>query len=112
MDAKAVIAVSGSIVMLIQVLKAGGVTGRWALIVAALLSVLGVGIWEYSAGTYARSQTWDLFAGWIAVFTSAAGAFGIINGGAEAVTAIKGAPTAIFKSLTTTGDGTLTPPNP
>lgn len=105
MDAKAVIMVSGAIVMLIQVLKATGLTGRWALVAAAGLSVLGVGIWGYSAGDYVRAATWDYFAGWIAVFTSAAGAFGVINGGAEAVTAMKGAPGAIIKSLTSTGDG-------
>lgn len=107
MDAKAVIAVSGAIVMLIQILKATGLTGRWALVAAALLSIAGVAIWGYSLGTYSRPQTWDYFAGWIAVFTSAAGAFGIVNGGAEAVTAIKGAPSAILKSFTSTGDGTL-----
>ncbi len=105
MDAKAVIAVSGAIVMLVQILKSAGLTGRWALVASAGLSIAGVIIWAYSAGTYARPQTWDYFAGWIAVFTSAAGAFGIINGGAEAVTAMKGAPSALIKSLTGTGDG-------
>lgn len=99
MNAQAVIAISGAIVMLIQILKSAGVTGRWALLTAAALSALGVGVWGYSAGDYVRAQTWDYFSGWIAVFTSAAGAFGIVNGGAEAVTAIKGAPAAIIKSL-------------
>lgn len=105
MDATAVLAVSGSIVMLLQVFKAGGVTGRWALIVAAVCSAIGVALWGYSAGTFARATTWDFAAGWIAVFTSAAGVFGVVNGGAEAVTAMKGAPSAILKSLTSTGDG-------
>jgi hypothetical protein len=106
MNAQAVIAVSGAIVMLIQVLKSAGISGRWALVLAAGLSALGVALWAYSTGSYSRPQTWDYFAGWIAVFTSAAGAFGIVNGGADAVTAIKGAPSAIIKSLTgTLGNG-------
>lgn len=106
MDATAVISVSGAIVMLLQVLKSGGaVTGRWALTVAAVLSILGVVVWAYSVGNYDRPQLWGYFAGWIAVFTSAAGVFGIVNGGAEAVTAMKGAPSAIIKSLTGSGDG-------
>ena len=105
MDATAVIMISGAIVMLIQVLKSTGLTGRWALVSAAGLSILGVGIWGYSVGSYERTQAWGYFAGWIAVFTSAAGAFGIVNGGVEAVTAMKGAPSAIVKSLTGTGDG-------
>lgn len=105
MDATAVIAVSGAIVMLLQVLKSAGLTGRWALVSAAVMSMVGVGVWAYSQGNYGRPETWGYFAGWIAVFTSAAGVFGIVNGGAEAVTAMKGAPSAIIKSLTSTGDG-------
>lgn len=105
MNAQAVIAISGAIVMLIQVLKATGLTGRWAVIAAALLSIVGVTIWGYSAGSYVRAQTWDYFAGWIAVFTSAAGAFGIVNNAADAVTVVKGAPSAIIKSLTGNSDG-------
>lgn len=105
MDAEAIIVVSGSIVALIQILKAAGLTGRWALVAAALLSIAGVGLWGYSVGTFERTQTFQYFAGFVAVLTSAAGAFGIINGGAEAITAMKGAPSAIIKSLTGTGDG-------
>jgi len=64
-----------------------------------------VALWSYSAGNYERTMAFEYFAGWVAVFTSAAGAFGIINGGAEAVTAMKGAPSALVKSLTGKGDG-------
>lgn len=106
MDAQAVIAVSASVVALIQILKATGLTGRWALVTSAVLSAVGVALWGYSVGTFARTQTFEYFAAWIAVLTSAAGAFGIVNGGAEAVTSVKGAGAAIVKSLTTgTGKG-------
>lgn len=105
MDATAVIAVSGAIVMLLQVLKSAGLTGRWALVSSAVMSMVGVVVWGYSQGTYERPETWAFFSGWVAVFTSAAGVFGIVNGGAEAVTAMKGAPSALIKSLTGPGDG-------
>lgn len=106
MDAKAVIAISGAVVMLLQVLKAAGLAGRWALVVSALLSILGVYIWGYSAGAFSRAATWDYFAGWIAVFSSAAGVFGIVNGSADAVTSMKGAGTKLVAAIKGTGDGT------
>lgn len=103
MDAKAIVAVSTSVVMLLQVLKASGLAGRWGLLVAGLLSIAGVAIWGYSAGTFSRATAWDFTAGWIAVFSSASGVFAIVNRGAQAVEIVKGAPAALYRSLTGTG---------
>jgi hypothetical protein len=110
MDAKIVVMIAGVVVTLVQVLKAAGVTGRWAIVTAAGLSAFCVCLWGYSTGPFVRAQTWDYFAGWASIFLSACGAFGVINGGAEAVTALKNAPTALIRSLTTAGDGRNPPP--
>lgn len=99
MDAQAVVAVSGSIVMFLQVLKAGGLEGRWALVVCAFASTAGVLLWGYSAGTLARETLWQYGSGWIAVFSSAAGLFNIVRNAPEAVTSIRGAGTALVAAV-------------
>ncbi len=62
---------------------------------------MGVGVWIYSQGTFQRGDAFALFAGWIAVATSAAGVFGFTRTAADAVTATRTPPAGAAQSPTT-----------
>lgn len=89
MNSEAINAVSATVVLLIQVAKAGGITGRWALIVAAIVSALGIILWAVSTGTFARETLFQYFSAWVAVFTSATGVYSIVRAAPEAVTTFR-----------------------
>jgi hypothetical protein len=98
--------VSGAIVPILQIVKSAGLAGRYALIWAAGLALLGVGLWAYSEGDFSRTTTWSYFAGWAICFTSAAGVFGLINQAPQLVTDLKGTGSALMEILKATGPGT------
>jgi hypothetical protein len=89
MDPQAIAAVSLATATFVQILKAAGVSGKWALPVAALVSGLSIAIWAFSHGTFTRETSWDYFVAFGVVLSSAAGVFGLINKGAEGVTNMK-----------------------
>jgi hypothetical protein len=108
MSAQEAMIVAGVVTIIVQVLKHSGLSGRWALLVCAVLSTVGVGLFGYSEGTLARETAFEFFAGWASVFSSAAGIFGIINKTSEQATSLKDAGTAIghtVRNLTGTGNG-------
>lgn len=102
MDGQAIVAVSAAVVALTQIVKWAGLPDRWGPLAVLLLAALGVGLWAYSAGSFLRADTWDYFAGWIAVSTAAAGIFGFTRATATAVTAAKAPPTGGAGSNPTT----------
>lgn len=89
MNAQAIITISAAVIGLAQLLKWQGVPARLAPLVVFALSALGVVLWAFSQGTFERTQTFEYFAGWIAVATSAAGVFGFVRESADMVTATR-----------------------
>lgn len=85
MDAAAIVAVSASVVGLVQIIKWAGLPDRWGPIGVLGVSLLGVAIWGWSKGNFERTVVFDYFAGWIAVSLGAAGIFGFTRAAANAV---------------------------
>lgn len=92
MTGQDIITVSAAVVALVQLIKWGGLPDKAGPLVVLVLAALGVAIWVYSQDAYQRSALFDLFAGWIAVSTSAAGVFGFTRAASTAVTAMKAPP--------------------
>jgi hypothetical protein len=76
MDELAIMRVSGVVLALMYLLRWAGVTPRWAPLLVPLLSALGVGLWAYTNGPIGQPETFSYLAGWVAVATSAATAWG------------------------------------
>lgn len=85
MDGQAIITVSAAVVALTQLVKWAGLPDKVGPLAVLLLAAIGVAVWVYSQGEFDRQAVFDLFAGWIAVATSAAGVFGFTRAAASAV---------------------------
>jgi hypothetical protein len=85
MDSQSVLAVSSAVVALTQMCKWAGLPDKWGPLAVMLLSALGVGLWAYTQGNFARDTTFDYFAGWVSVSLGAAGVFGFTRAAANAV---------------------------
>lgn len=86
MSAQDVITVSAAVVAIVQFVKWAGVPDGKGPLAVLVLSLLGVGFWAFSQGNFARATSFDYFAGYIAVVTSAAGVFGFTRAANTAVT--------------------------
>ena len=89
MDGQAIISVAAAVVALTQLVKWGGLPDKWGPMSVMVLSLIGVLLWSWSVGTFERTQTFEYFAGWIAITTSAAGVFGFTRAGGEAVSKMR-----------------------
>lgn len=76
MSAADIVTISAAVVALVQLVKWMIRRDGWGPFVVLLVSLLGVGVWAFSHGEVTRAMTWDYFAGWIAIATSAAGIYG------------------------------------
>ena len=95
MDAQAVMTISAAVVACTQLSKWAGLPDRLGPLVVLLLAAVGVGVWVYAQGSgIDRSDTFDLFAGWISVATSAAGVYGFTRQAASTLTRMMPPPTA------------------
>jgi len=90
MNTEVVMQISGSVVVLCQLGKAVGVRGRWGLLLAALFSGVGAGLWAWSTDSFSQAGAWPLFSGYIVVLSAAAGVFNLVNKTAEQVTLMRG----------------------
>jgi len=106
MDSTAIMQISGAVVVLCQLAKSVGVTGRFALITSSILSALGCGIWGWANGAFSRATTWDLFSGFVVVLSAAAGVFNLINSAPESVATITGGVKGAASALRTALGGT------
>lgn len=88
MSGEAIITVSAATVALTQLAKWSGVPDKFGPIAVLLIAALGVALWIYTTG-YERTDTFAIFAGWVAVATSAAGVFGFTRAGAATLTRVK-----------------------
>ena len=77
MDSQAIMTIGAATLALVQLLKRAGLPDRLGAVAVLALAALGVALWALSRGGVGVHDTWDLFAGWIAVATSAAGTFGL-----------------------------------
>jgi O-antigen/teichoic acid export membrane protein len=90
LDGQAIMTVSAAVVALTQLAKWAGVNDKLGPICVIILSIVGVMFWGYSEGSFQRTQTFEYFAGWIAVTTSAAGVFGFTRAASDAVVRARG----------------------
>jgi len=86
MDGQAIVSVSAAVTALTQIIKWGGLPDKLGPISVLILSLMGVGVWGWSEGTFERTQAFAYFAGWIAVSTSAAGIFGFTRAASTSLT--------------------------
>lgn len=86
MNGEAIVVVSGSVVALTQLVKWAGLKDGYGPLAVLALSLIGVAFWGWSVGDFSRASSFQYFAGWIAVSTSAAGVFGFTRAAASAVT--------------------------
>jgi hypothetical protein len=88
MSAESIVAISAAVTAFVQLIKWGGLRDHWGPVVVIALSGVGVGVWLFSQPDWppARTDTWDIFAGWINVALSSAGIFGFTRAAVGAVT--------------------------
>ena len=89
MAGQEIVTVSAAVIALVQLLKVAGLPDRLGPLAVLALAALGVGLWASSLGGLAWASAWDLFAGWIAVATSAAGTFGLVRAAPGLVAALR-----------------------
>lgn len=87
MDAKAIMIVSGAVVMLVQLVKWAGLPDSRGPLAVLVCSLLGVAFWGWSRGDFTRATAFEYFAGFIVVAATAAGVFGFTRSLPSAVTA-------------------------
>jgi hypothetical protein len=79
MDAAAVATIGALTTAVVQIIKRS-LPGDWDCygpLFAAIVSLLGVLLWVYSAPQFppARTDVWPIAAGWVSVFTSSVGVY-------------------------------------
>lgn len=79
MNSGAIVAVTASVVTLVQLAKWSGIPTRYAPLIVAITSMIGQGLWIWSNGEFERMAAFEYFTGWLAVMTSAAGVFGFVR---------------------------------
>jgi hypothetical protein len=87
MSGEAIVSVSAAVVALTQLAKWGGLPDRWGPAAVLGLAAVGVALWVYaSPEAWDRTQSFAIFAGWVAVATSASGVYGFTRASASALT--------------------------
>ncbi len=89
---QAIITISAAVVALTQLVKWLGISDKLGALAVLALSAVGVGLWVFSQNAYSQAAIFDIFAGWIAVATSAAGVFGFTRAASSAVISAKPPP--------------------
>lgn len=106
MQADSIVAISAAVVALVQLVKWSGLKDSYGPIAVIGFSGIGVALWLFGAEQWppARTDTWPIFAGWVAVALSAAGVFGFTRASVSAVTSAKNPPGGGAGSSATTGN--------
>lgn len=114
MTADAIVAISAAVVALVQLVKWAGMRDSYGPLAVIGFSGLGVALWLFGAVVWppARTDTWPIFAGWVAVALSAAGVFGFTRAGASAVISVKPPPGGGAGSSPTVDSDSWTVPDP
>jgi hypothetical protein len=105
MTAEAIVTVSAAVVALVQLAKWAGLTEANGPLAVIGFSLLGVAIWIVGGDNWppARTDVWPIFAGCIAVATSAAGVFGFTRAAVGAVTRATPPPAGAAEQAVETG---------
>lgn len=106
MDTTVSMQIAGAVVVLVQIAKGAGVSGRWALLTAVLLSAGAMAIWGYAHNDFTRESTWHYFVAFGSVLTSAVGVFGLINEAPNQVAHMKDIGTRMKDAIKGTSTGT------
>lgn len=87
MNGQAILTISAAVTGLTQLIKSvcGVIRQEYIAAVVFGCSLLGVALWGWHSGDFTRASSFDYFSGWIAVTTSAAGVFGLVNAGQQAI---------------------------
>jgi hypothetical protein len=80
MDAGAIIAVSAAVVATVELSIWVGLPDRWRPLIVIAVSGIAVLLW------LGNQEAWHLVTGWLAVATSAAGAYGFTHAALTALT--------------------------
>jgi hypothetical protein len=88
-DSQEIVTVSAAVIALVQLVKMPGLPDRLGPVAVLPVAALGVGLWVLSRGSVGCDEVWGLFAGWIAVATSAAGTFGLVRATPGLVAALR-----------------------
>jgi hypothetical protein len=89
MNGEAILTVSAAVVGLVSLVKWAGLPARVAPLAVLVAAAIGVGVWGWSAETFARTTAFEFFAGWVAVSMAAAGIFGFTRATGAEVTALQ-----------------------
>jgi NAD(P)-dependent dehydrogenase (short-subunit alcohol dehydrogenase family) len=93
MTGGAIITVSAAVVALVQLFKwIFNPPDRWGGAAVLAIGLVGVVFWGWSHADLTRTNSWDYFAAWVAVSTSAAGVFGFTRTAADQVAAFRNKP--------------------
>ena len=76
MDGLAVMRVTVAVVGLMHLLRWAGLPERWAPLLVAALSALGMALWAYTQGPVSQAVLFSYVSGWVTVATSAATVWG------------------------------------
>lgn len=79
MSPEAVLAVTGTVLILVEIAKASRLPKRWGPLAAAVFSAIGVGVWAYSNGGMPQSSAFSFLTAWANITLQAIGAFEIIK---------------------------------
>jgi hypothetical protein len=100
-NAQDIITVGTVVVALVQYAKWSGVKDEQGSHWVLGLSFIGVAVWAWSKGNFTRATAFDYLAGYVTVFTCAAGVFGFTRRVSSAITATKEPPAGAGASPTT-----------
>lgn len=114
MTADAIVAISAAVTALVQLCKWAGLRDSYGPIAVIGFSGFGVLLWLFGAVVWppARTDTWPIFAGWVAVALSSAGVFGFTRASASAVISAKPPPGGGAGSSPTVDSEPWTVPDP
>lgn len=85
MDGEAIMTVSAAVVAMVQLCKWAGLKDSYGPLGVLACSLIGVVGWGWSRADFTQASAFAYFAGWIAVMTSAAGVFGFVRSGNDAL---------------------------
>lgn len=111
MDAAAVATVGALTTAVVQILKRS-LPGDWDCygpLFAAVVSLLGVLLWVYSAPQFppARTDVWPIAAGWVSVFATSVGVYQTVKMATSATPADETVPRAQHEALLAEKDRTI-----
>lgn len=89
MSGESILTVSAAVVLLVQLVKWSGLPPKLSPLAVLVTSLVGVAFWAWTQDNFARQTAFDYFAGFVSVAAAAAGVFGFVREGSEAVASMR-----------------------